>query len=142
MIDGVDPERIVIEEVYPFLSIRLYQFHDMQSVSAQLRGIFGASSPESKLKVNQCLNPIREAQRCPLEEEWESTRDRLLAAIQEIAGDDHQDKSRRISSWITLIVNGLGIYGETTASITDPLPTSPTGKNNCRENTISQRIVD
>jgi hypothetical protein len=90
MIDGADPERLAIQQVYPGLAIRLCQFHFMQSVSAHLRGIFGISSPESKLKVNQCLNPIREAQRCASEEEWESTRDTLRSAIQEVAGEDER----------------------------------------------------
>ena len=102
MIDGADPERLAIEEVFPGTTIRLCQFHLMQSVSAYLRGVFGISSAEGTLKVNQCLKPIRLAQRCESEEEWEATWNRLRVSIQEIAGndDDGREQTAQIMDYL------------------------------------------
>lgn len=87
MIDGCDAERAAIDRVWPNIYKRVCQFHLMQAIRGHCRSVFGAS-PRGELKTTAILDAIRELQRCPDEDKWESHWVELGQKVNGIANDD------------------------------------------------------
>jgi len=89
MIDGCNSERKAIDRIWPCINKRVCQFHLMQAIKNFARTLF-TSDLRGRKQVDDVLEAIRNAQRCPEADLWEDYLAILEDKIIGIARDDGQ----------------------------------------------------
>lgn len=127
MIDGSDPERRAIENVFG-CPIRCCQFHFMQALRSRVRRMFNRSV-DAELLTSSVLEAVRKCQRCPDATLWDQYYDELGAEVTRIKQDEGQawtelkqylDKEWFSDAWRTTLVD----YGLPYSAVTRDGPWS------------------
>ncbi|ORX38922.1 hypothetical protein BD324DRAFT_649021 [Kockovaella imperatae] len=87
MIDGDDAERKAIRQEWPFVAIRMCQFHFIQAVRGRLQRIFGRRERGDWIS-EQILDAIRRAQRCDDRTKWPEYYEALKQEVLQLCGHD------------------------------------------------------
>ncbi|ORX40924.1 hypothetical protein BD324DRAFT_647829 [Kockovaella imperatae] len=85
--DGDDAERKAIRQEWPFVAIRMCQFHFIQAVRGRLQRIFGRRERGGWIS-EQILDAIRRAQRCDYRTKWPEYYEALKQEVLQLCGHD------------------------------------------------------